>query len=500
MGHFNQNTGSHSMANTFGYAVLALLPVALLANIYPELFTGIVITVPLNAFIPIYILLVSLCVAVKSIQVVPAAIWTPLFLFPLQSAVFFGFGPLVEVFGNQATLQFIERTSLSMTALEFTISNALSVLGVMLVFFGFWLHAIITNRTWSSLHKHVAYFPNFPLSPNMVAVSFTVAGFCLSYFLVKPAQWGMINLTVPGAFTSITPLVHVGFGLVAYLASAGSRKMQLFFWLLWPLHFVLIWLTLEKAEIILAILLPMIGAYTANRNLLKLMFSLAILMSVFYVAQSYVTNSRAIIYQETGNIDEASYVRRAEIALDYFGAKNAVVKDEEDVEFWWRRLNYSNVQSYAIRAYDAGQSMDTFKALWMRFVPRIIWADKPILYGLGREFYHKVSGNRGSSLGITIYGDAYWQYGWITVFLMMPIIGALFSYLSMLGLAIIQSKQFIYFPIILLSLKMGTLGPLGFITETIISPIPIMLAYYVVIVICVKLATSRRQISQRIRL
>jgi len=464
MGHFNQNTGSHSMANTFGYAVLALLPVALLANIYPELFTGIVITVPLNAFIPIYILLVSLCVAVKSIQVVPAAIWTPLFLFPLQSAVFFGFGPLVEVFGNQATLQFIERTSLSMTALEFTISNALSVLGVMLVFFGFWLHAIITNRTWSSLHKHVAYFPNFPLSPNMVAVSFTVAGFCLSYFLVKPAQWGMINLTVPGAFTSITPLVHVGFGLVAYLASAGSRKMQLFFWLLWPLHFVLIWLTLEKA------------------------------------AQSYVTNSRAIIYQETGNIDEASYVRRAEIALDYFGAKNAVVKDEEDVEFWWRRLNYSNVQSYAIRAYDAGQSMDTFKALWMRFVPRIIWADKPILYGLGREFYHKVSGNRGSSLGITIYGDAYWQYGWITVFLMMPIIGALFSYLSMLGLAIIQSKQFIYFPIILLSLKMGTLGPLGFITETIISPIPIMLAYYVVIVICVKLATSRRQISQRIRL
>jgi len=479
--------------NIFALGGLALLPVAVVGNHHPEAFAGFMMDDWENAVLPIYIMIVSLLVAWSVIRRKPALIWTPAFLFPLQSAVFFGFGSLVEVFGNEATMHFNLTNNLAMTTLEYAASNALSALGIMLIFFGFWLHTSLAVNVWQNLHRQAHFFPSVPMSPSVVVIAFTLGGFCLTYLLVKPAQWGIFNIVVPGALTSITPLVHVGFGLVVYLAARGNRKMSLFLWVFWPLHLALVWLMLEKVEIILAVLLPMIGAFMANRNFLQFSISILALFVMFYVSQPYVTSSRAVIQMEAGNIDEASYVRRAEIAFDYIIGKHRIERDEDDVEFWWRRLNYSAAQSYAIRAFNSGETMNTFDEFWMRFVPRLLWPDKPVQYGLGRTFYERISGQQGSSLGLGIYGDAYWQYGFISVFITMTLIGILFSYLSMLGLAILERREFIYFPLILLALKMAVLGPLGFISEAIISPLPIMFVYYLLIISSIRLTTRRRR-------
>jgi len=493
-------TNRADFSNIFALGGLALLPIAIAVNLRPELFRGFAITDWANAFLPIYIMFVSLCVALAILRKNSATVWTPLFLFPLQSAVFFGFGPLVEVFGNDATLHFNTQNFLATTSLEYSVSNALSVLGIMMVFLGFWLYGILPKGFGHRPNTSIAYFPSFPVPPSVIAVAFTLLGFCLTYLLLKPAQWGILDITVPGAFTSLTPLVHVGFGLVAFMAFSGHRAMLVFFWFLWPIHFLLAWLMLEKVEIILAILLPMVGAFMANRNIFQFSISMLVLFIMFFISQPYVTSGRAVIQQEMGNVDEASYLRRAEIAVDYITGVRRIERDEEDVEFWWRRLNYSGVQSHAIRAYDTGQRMDTFDGLWMRFIPRLLWPEKPIQTGFGREFYYQITGQRGSSLGLGIYGDAYWQFGFLSVFIIMPLIGMLFSFLSRLSLVILERREFIYFPLILLSLKMSVLGPLGFISEAIISPLPIMLAYYVGIVICVKFTTNRRLVLQSERL
>ena len=94
------------------------------------------------------------------------------------------------------------------------------------------------------------------------------------------------------------------------------------------------------------------------------------------------------------------------------------------------RLNYASVQAIGMRLRDDAVGIDTLSNVWMMFVPRIIWPDKPIYASPGIQFYTLITGNEGTSVGISVFGDVYWQFGWMGIFIIIPMIALLYAGLT----------------------------------------------------------------------
>lgn len=116
------------------------------------------------------------------------------------------------------------------------------------------------------------------------------------------------------------------------------------------------------------------------------------------------------------------------------------------------RFNYMHEQSGAIDFYDSGDgSSDWTKIPWV-FVPRFVYPNKPSLTSSGTEFYYKMTGNLGTSYAAGIFGDGYYNAGWLGVIFWSIIGGLIIAQNSAIARVIISSKSFIFLPIVLVSL------------------------------------------------
>ena len=387
-------------------------------------------------------------------------------------------GPLVEIYSNEITLLTLSITKLAVSPEELLRANKLSSLGVTLALMGFWFHLRWRDRTWAST---VSQFRPV-ISPERVALAFVLGGGLLKYLLLKPAQWGMIDIVIPGSVTNVGYLLELGFAILAFLAMKKNRRAGVLFLILWPPSLFLTILSFSKTEMVVAMLLPLIGAYLADRKLLRLIAGLSVVAFVFIVAQPWVHYGRAIVYARTGNINEAGYTERIEILGTYVrgdGVFGPIGTDQDQVQTWWERLSYAGPQALAMEFHDQGFANRSLSTFWMSFFPRAIWWDKPIMIGPGLAFYRLVTGNENgqSYLGLSIYGDLYWQYGWAGILVGCPLIGWLFAILAARSIHAVRSREFIMLPAVLLALQMVLLGPTAYVINGIIAPLPIYIAY-----------------------
>jgi hypothetical protein len=317
-----------------------------------------------------------------------------------------------------------------------------------------------------------------------LGVTFIVGGAFLKYGILKPVAWGSITAIVPGAVTTLGPLVDLGFAILALLlAKRGSSNLRIFFWLAWPVHFFLCVLSLSKTEIMLALLLPALGAYMGNRNPRKLGLSVLIMALVFLYSQSWVSQGRAAVFAQTGTITQAGYVARTEMLSEYISGYGSKRTQDDELQSWWYRLSFTGVQAYGMRAYDAGLAGSTLNDVWMLFVPRFVWPDKPIVEGPGKVF-HALVNNRQDSishLALSVYGDLYWQFGWLGVVVISPLIGWFFGMMSWRSIAIMRQRDFMLLPLVMIALQAGSAGMNKYLVNGIIAVIPMYFAYLLTI-------------------
>lgn len=102
-----------------------------------------------NGTAPLYFIAVLLDLSWRLSRACPESIWSSAFWLPLQSAVFFGFGPLVEVYGNEATKLALSGHALAINQEQLFRSNMLSTVGIACLLGGFWLHAVAKRRVWT---------------------------------------------------------------------------------------------------------------------------------------------------------------------------------------------------------------------------------------------------------------------------------------------------------------------------------------------------------------
>ena len=468
--------GEGALAGPLGGALALLLPLLPAYAVAPDLPGGEALVRLLNRAGPVWFIGVLGFTCLRLVRRSPETIWTPVFWLPAQSALFFGLGPLVEVFGTAGTRRALAAEPLALGPEELLWANLLATAGVWCLLLGLALHLRLAGGAWRrAATGRTGLRPVLPAG--LVAILFVGLGAALKYGLTLPAEWGLIAVVVPGAITTITPIVDVGFAIMAFLAARGRRWMLVVFLLAWPAHVALSALTFSKTHLMLALLLPALGHFLARRRLASLAGFVAASGMVFAAAQPFVHHARDEIRARTGAIAEAGYSERARIALAYLADPPARERARADRQGWWTRLNYAPVQVAARTLRESGVENPSMQDLWLHFVPRLLWPEKPIPANPGAVFYHMLTGREGSFLGLSIHGDLYWHGGWWALCLGTLATGWMFAMMSLRSIRILGARDFIRLPLVLLALQAAVLGPTDFMANGIIALVPMYLAY-----------------------
>ncbi|WP_372922733.1 hypothetical protein [Roseovarius sp.] len=116
-------------------------------------------------------------------------------------------------------------------------------------------------------------------------------------------------------------------------------------------------------------------------------------------------------------------------------------------------------------------------------MPRLLWPDKPPAPQEGLIFNRIVTGHdqAHARVGITVYADGYWKYGWLGVVLFSAIMGLILGAITRYSYRAVTERRLIALPVILLGMVMAGLGPTNFLQKAIVGPLGILLGYVLLV-------------------
>ena len=448
-----------------------------------------------NVLGPVTLITSAVIVIFLGMRKCPTILWTPYVLYLANVAVFSGLGPLVYYFGNETTIAVLNHGPFALTTRELMLTNLLNAVGIASAATGFYLFSRAPFGRRGA--KPLTGERMLHLSPSSIAVSFLVAGATLRFLVFLPAQFGQTGVLLSGSLNNLQYLFDLGLAVTAYLAAKKGGRWTLIFWILLAAHLATVILEFRKTALIIAMLLPALGAYIGHRDRKRLFLWVIAIGIVYYTAQPFVQFGRYAIYDISGDINQATLGERLAITREYFEEGNTLAALESSAEQGgWARLANSGPQAYVMRERSRGYTNDTLSDIWSIFIPRIFWSDKPI-FSPGGDFYEYVTGRRGALVGITVYADAYWNLGWFGVVVISGFMGMMFSLMSRLTLHWLRTEQFVYLPAIMIAVNQAIDGPTKWVINGILGPLPIYFGYMVVIMLAKTLLSHNKRTVPR---
>jgi len=399
-----------------------------------------------NAVGPIFLGLVSTRAAAKLIRDAPVLLISCLPWTLLAIVAYACVGPLVYVFGSQQTIDSIP-ASLDLDADGLLRTNILNsaFIATMLT-----TYLLFSNRRSVSFDfdKLITNLQDRRAAMMLVFVCLAIGG--LARIVISLA---ILGGHLSGTVYHLSQMTTLALLPLWYLV---GTKVRSFLWIaavpLFVFEFGDALLTFSKSAIVLSILLPGIGLFLARRS--KSILAIVFLLTVLAYAATGSTTARCRELCRTR--EDLLLPRRIQILSDVVQDKHGIrsLQEDDGIQWWWLRLNYACVQGFVMRAYDQGQPFDSYKnALWT-FVPRILVPGKPSMTALGVELNYQIHGQYGSSMGVGIAGEAYGVGGILYVPFAAILLGGIFAFLDS-QFAFNQAGGWLYFPIQLISMKMG---------------------------------------------
>lgn len=448
-----------------------------------------------NAVGPLVLVGLTLITVFRTARRDPLLVFTPYLFFLAGIAIYFGLGPLVFPFSGDATQAELRRGAFAihdeMTLLR---TNLLSLLGIWMALLSIaWVGRVRVSSAAVGVFLQPRNFAK--ISVGSLAAAFLITGAILRFGVFLPYLFMQSSFTPPGILTNLWHLTDFGFLLAAYLA---FQKRGIWWYVLvifLPIHVFSVALEFSKNTLVLSLILPALGAYLAHRRLTGLLFSALGVLLVFMLAQPLVDFARHHIALESGEIRQASLSERRDLFLAYAGGERLerMVGDAKP-DRAWMRLAYGGVQGYIMHQREAGIVFESLDNIWLYFVPRLIWPEKPVGFAPGAAFYEQVTGRRGSLVGGTIYADAYWNFGWFGVIGIGLLFGVLLGVVSRLSVFWLRSGQMLFLPLIFMGLNFGVKGSLGWIANSVVAFV-VMFAFFLVVAYALLFVLGRARVG-----
>lgn len=455
--------------------LLVLLAVVVWLYLFAIAFENDTLVWGANLVGPLALGLGALLVLYRSVRKLGGEIiWTPYAWFLVAVVLFYCLGPLIYPLAGWGVSESTGIFSVGPGQLLRT--NLLNTVGVLFVFAGFNVSSWVWGR------RHVGHLKKNAASRNQarrMALIFLIFGGCIEYLVILPSQFGVYSFVLPGVIGNLGNLYLLGLMVLAYAVADGARLWRLPLIALWVAQIAVSILLFSKQQLVLSILLPPLGVYLARGRLLHLLLWCGIAMLAYFSASHFVLWGRDEIYARAGNIDRASLSMRLDIAERWFESGVDVSQRRNSAESGWMRLNYAPVQEIAMRRYDSGHMGDTLRYASIILIPRFIMPDKPVTTNMAVDFYDSVTGRRGSHLGLGIFGEGYWDYGWAGVIGLAILTGIAFSLLSGFVFQWMRRRAFEYMPCVFLGINMGLAGTTDFFVNSVLGATGLIFVYAV---------------------
>ncbi len=408
------------------------------------------------------------------------SIFAPLFTFRVASAVYFGMGSLVHMVVSPERRAILESfylfTDRDVAKLNFLVAcSTLFILVVAGVAESFATRSETPAPTTSIAGADARRMRNYGLV-------FLVIGSALKYIFVFPVSIGWVAWgEVPGSIVTMAEMSLIGLNLLTIWSLQNARAFFPIVCVLVAIEMLVGVLLLSKTQVLLPMLMLLVGIMAQRLTLKRVIGALIAVAIALEVLQPMIAFARDEFNLRTGGMaTNATIAMRAQILVSYFDPFRTRSPSEEPGE-GLMRISYVNAGAFAIVMYDRGNSGDSFKNLFVSLVPRVLWPEKPLLQA-GGDFAMAASGRYvENSVSPGMFAEAYWNYGWMGVPLVMTPLGLFLLWMSRYSLWVLQREKWMFFPIALIGMKVG-LAIDGMFVSQIAGTTAIVVVFHVVTV------------------
>jgi hypothetical protein len=404
----------------------------------------------LNETMPIGTLLTLCYFAIRMVKAHPVLIWSPLPWFMIACAAYCGIGPLAYHYGNEATIASCDGYYM-ISESELVRSNFLNLIGIASVMAGVYLgvRVFVKNRAVPSTRWSAPDLAHL----GRLAVFFLVVGVLVKYALVLPYEFGMLGFVLPGSVGTLQYFTLFAMAVLMLLVHQGDAKWRPVLCILVASEFVTAILVFSKMSVMIFFVVLLLGRVLIAKRLRPILVGSLLIAITFAAVAPLVSHGRASLIESTGTHYKAGLGTRFDIVRAYL-TSGGDTGDYAPSQLGWARLNYANAQAFAMNSFDAGVPGGSFSLVFYALVPRFLWPDKPIMT-MGREFNYLVNGNLESSSAPGLFGEGYWNGGWLAVVLSSLFVGFVLASFTEYSMWAIANRNLLYLPIVFAGIKMG---------------------------------------------
>lgn len=447
--------------------------------------------VAFNWFTPILVFLTLAWSCYRMATLNPLTFWTPLFWFRLACAVYYGIGPLVPLMADFETARGINSIFILDSGILFKV-NLITLIGILLVLCSAsaFIKLVPSKRQLSSLP-----FRQTEGRALRFAVYFLIIGGTLRYGVILPYVLGVSIPVLPGGVIALGKIYYAGIYLLVRSIRNDMHGRMCVAALLVFIEIAVSISSFSKTDLIFILVFSLMGIVEVKRGLLVSVIGIAGIATVYFSFQPLVLYGRDRVVQIHGSINGAGLGERWEIIRDYMTVEGRV----ERVGYGngMSRLSYASANAFVIAQYDAGLKGDTLRNAAAVFVPRALWEDKPIISDVGEDLYFAVSGRHGSSMGVGHFSEAYWNFGWLGLGILMLPIGIILTAYSRVSISIMARNDWILLPVVLMGVQIG-LRVDGHFVPDVVGPLWMALITWLALGMIGRAISARKQDNRRV--
>jgi hypothetical protein len=381
----------------------------------------------------------------------PVGIWTSLFWLRIASGLYYGFGGIVPFLVNATTMEVMANFHKATPEQMYKV-NLLTTIGILFI--------IGSARLTEAAQRPIRIDRKMNSSDDDMLMWGIILGGCgvvIKYLITIPYNFGLLQWTVPGIVLQLSMTTSVGIYLVGSWAITRSRGLFIAVAGFAAFDALLGLLTFAKLDVLFTLI--MIGLTFVHKgvSIRRITILTVSLFSVFVFIAPIVDYGRTTLIERYQSISGAGFGERIDIVKTYFsGGKEHFLASDFRSEFQGglARLSYMNQSAFAVALYDNGHQGDSIEAIAVVLIPRFLWPDKPNMNYLTAGFTQLATGG----LNLTWpgrYTEVYWNWGWWGILLLLPPLGIIYALLSRFALWVFLTRKWVYFPVVLMSMRYG---------------------------------------------
>lgn len=378
---------------------------------------------------------------------------TPLPWFMASSAAYYGFGALLHEYGSADTIgvaQSFWQTSDSERSLV-SLLNQVCLLSVA-IGAGLLINRRKQFRTSKSSVVEMATDLREAKRARLVIGLSVIVGFSIKLLFTVPSHFGWTQ-GPPGVVRALGSLSTMAILLASFLWAKGLRSYRFLVYASTTMEVILGAVTLDKLDLLLPVAFAFVGYGLGRRSVRPMLVGGAVVILAFAALQPTFGTARNRLWHRDGEV--AGPVETLE-------ELSRIVLEDRDLDTslhasqqWWLRLSTTNAQAFAMHLHDSGQLGYTYGRIGWFFVPRILFPEKPQMTDAGLYITEQATGHRLSSTGLTAFGEAYWNGGWILAILSSLVLGMILASITRTNLRFLRERRWAALPLAVMGIELG---------------------------------------------